>query len=136
MLVHWWRVFSLPHCSVAQLSHLPRCAGIYYVTAFGLIFYIGKAKNLRQRWQQHHRLAQFRLLAPFGRLHYQTLPAADVAVAEKRAIARYRPYWNNQRVPGFWGLWRLYWGGWGRLGTYGILGLAVLGVGLWRLGQP
>ncbi|NJK35982.1 MAG: GIY-YIG nuclease family protein [Oscillatoriales cyanobacterium SM2_2_1] len=135
-MVRWWRVFSLPHCSISRLSSLPPSAGIYYVTAFGLIFYIGKAKNLRQRWQRHHRRAQVQLLSPFGRLHYRLLPLADLGAAEKLAIAHHRPYWNNQRVPGFWGLWRLYWAVWGRLGIYGLLGVAVVGVGLWRLGHP
>ncbi|WP_339367527.1 GIY-YIG nuclease family protein [Thalassoporum mexicanum] len=91
---------------IHKLNQLPRSPGIYYITAFWLVFYVGKATNLRRRWsgKNHQRYNQFKILAPFARLHYKTMPRHRIDGYEKAEIDRLRLPWNQSRVPDFYGL--------------------------------
>ena len=54
-------ILQLPHISLKSRTLLPEESGIYYVVdETSIIWYIGKAKNLRTRWtgDSHHRLDQ------------------------------------------------------------------------------
>lgn len=105
-------VFFLPSLSINDLAQLPDKAGIYYVTAGWRIFYVGRAQNLRQRWQRHHRYPQFRLLSPFGRLHYRLVKPNCLDRQEKLDIQRLKPHWNYEPIPEFWGLLAFWIGVW------------------------
>jgi len=53
-------ILQLSHLGLTSKELLPEQSGIYYVLDEKyIIWYIGKAKNLRSRWagKSHHRLA-------------------------------------------------------------------------------
>ena len=82
------KLFFLPN--VSDEGDLPRKPGVYYVTALWHVYYVGRSTNLYLRWRDHHRYEQWTCLCPFGRIHYQTLPAKDLAVREKEAIEHFQ----------------------------------------------
>lgn len=54
-------ILNLPSLPLKSRKDLPNCQGIYFViSSQGIIQYIGYTKNLKKRWQQHHRLGQAR----------------------------------------------------------------------------
>jgi GIY-YIG catalytic domain. len=125
-------IFLLPSKPIHRLKELPQKAGIYYITAFGIVFYVGQAKNLQRRWtKQHQRYRQFQQLAPFGRLHYQLVKATDLDRLERQEIQRLKPLWNYRPVPGVWGLLGLLIAVWVRVIIYCSLLIALLGVGIY-----
>lgn len=118
------RIFGLPSKPIKKLKELPQDAGVYYVTALWIVLYVGKAKNLRNRWRpsSHHRYQQFRLLHPFGRLHYKVLGIHQIIPYEKSEIAKFRPAWNRTSMnPSLWDLLCLFVAVWGRVVIYSLL---------------
>jgi hypothetical protein len=128
------KIFLLPSKSIYKLHELPTKAGVYYVTAFWLVFYVGQAKNLRNRWRKNHqRYNQFKLLAFFGRLHYKTLPISEIGTYEKAEILRCKPFWNNSKVPDFFGLLKLFLAIWLRIMLYSCVVLAIATVSIYLI---
>jgi hypothetical protein len=126
MLEHL-RIFGLPSKPIRNLKELPQKAGVYYVTAFWIILYVGKTKNLRNRWKtSHHRYEQFKLLHPFGRLHYRVLELYQLNAYEKYEIARLRPAWNGRARATLWNLLCLFAAIWGRVILYALLVLLAI----------
>ncbi|PZO40816.1 MAG: endonuclease [Pseudanabaena frigida] len=118
----WLRIFWLPSKPITKVKELPQDAGVYYITALWIVLYVGKAKNLRNRWKTaHHRYQQFKLLHPFGRLHYRVLSLKQLDAYEKLEIARLRPTWNQTTRPSFWDLLGLFLAVWGRVIVYVLL---------------
>ncbi len=51
---------SVPSVRILERNKLPESPAIYFViTPDNRLLYIGQSKNLRQRWQSHHRFQQF-----------------------------------------------------------------------------
>ena len=112
----------MPSKSVQKLKELPQNAGVYYITALWIVLYVGKAKNLRNRWRtDHHRYQQFKLLYPFGRLHYKVLGLSQITSYEKAEITKFRPAWNGTARVTFWNLLCLFVAVWGRVIMYALL---------------
>jgi predicted GIY-YIG superfamily endonuclease len=92
---------ELPSVSLDERRHLPDCAGVYFaIDAQNRILYIGKAKRLVMRWQNHHRrhkLQEMHQISPV-RLAWQVWSLADLAEAEKSAIQQFQPLLNNTGV--------------------------------------
>jgi hypothetical protein len=121
-MLEWIRIFWLPSKSVQKLKELPQNAGVYYITALWIVLYVGKAKNLRNRWRtDHHRYQQFKLLYPFGRLHYKVLGLSQITSYEKAEITKFRPAWNGTARVTFWNLLCLFVAVWGRVIMYALL---------------
>lgn len=50
---------NLPAVSITKIEKLPAVAGIYFaIDSSDRLWYIGKAKNINQRWMNHHRYHQ------------------------------------------------------------------------------
>jgi hypothetical protein len=125
------RIFFLPSKSIAKLHELPETAGVYYVTAFWRLFYVGKATNLRKRWRKNHqRYNQFKIL-PLGRLHYKLMPASKIDAYERAEIQRYNPPWNYSTVPEFYGLIRYFLLVWFKLIFYLVLLGALIAIAIY-----
>jgi hypothetical protein len=123
------RIFRLPSCGIKDLKNLPNESGIYYVTGFWCVFYVGKAKNLRRRWSKsHHRYQQFQMLGKFGNLHYRLLPPDMIDQYERQEIQRLSPPWNGTKPPNFFTLLKLGWQVWGRVMIYSLLTLLAIAV--------
>jgi len=132
----WLHVFWLPSKPVTKLKELPQDAGVYYITAVWIVLYIGKAKNLRNRWKtDHHRYQQFKLLHLFGRLHYKVLSIKQITAYEKAEIVKLRPAWNGTARVTFWNLLCLFVAVWGRVIVYAALVLFAIAVVIYLLLQ-
>lgn len=96
------RILSLPRVSLKTKDLLPKYSGIYYVVdQNNVVMYIGKAKNIRKRWQgkSHHRIDQ--LKATRKRqfyLYYEAVSSQDLDHKEKALIKKYEPELNDSPV--------------------------------------
>lgn len=81
---------------------LPYAAGVYAVVdaADNELCYIGKSKNLNERWygKRHHRYPQARALG-WPKLLYLEMPEHKIHSYEEELIAAYETTWNNTKVP-------------------------------------
>ena len=132
----WLRILQLPSKPITKLKELPQDAGVYYITVLGIVLYVGKAKNLRNRWKSsHHRYQQFKLLHPFGRLHYLVLHQSQIHAYEKAEIAKFQPKWNGTARVTFWQLLKLCVAVWGRVMIYALLLLGAIAALIYLLLQ-
>jgi hypothetical protein len=121
------RVFFLPSKAISNLKQMPDRSGVYYMTAFGRIFYVGKAANLRKRLTtRHQRYRQIKILAPFARVHYRILPREKISLYELAEIKNLNPCWNYTKVPKFWGLCGLFLRFWLRFWFYSLAAIAII----------
>ncbi|NEQ25212.1 MAG: GIY-YIG nuclease family protein, partial [Microcoleus sp. SIO2G3] len=92
---------QLPSVPLAQRNQLPTCSAIYFaIDANDRVLYVGKAKNLATRWQNHHRLHKLKEIdqqVPV-RLAWQAWNEADLSAAEKSFIINLQPLLNNTEV--------------------------------------
>lgn len=52
--------FALPSLPLADRKQLPDYGAVYFVLERDAVLYIGKTRNLQQRWATHHRWHQLR----------------------------------------------------------------------------
>ena len=94
---------ALSSVLVVDRRQLPDSPGIYFVLGTdNQVFYVGRAQSLRQRWSQHHRLAEFLSIAE-GKIAWLPVAAFEQLHALECAyIALYAPPYNMatpQRSP-------------------------------------
>ncbi|SKB14774.1 hypothetical protein PL11201_680050 [Planktothrix sp. PCC 11201] len=84
-------ITNLPQVSIKDRHFLPRTSGIYFVVnELGEVLYIGKTKNLRQRWQNHH-LINYNWRIVYFEAEYCSLPGL-----ETQLIRKFLPRLNKQ----------------------------------------
>ena len=92
-------ISTLPSLAFEHRYDLPPIPAMYFVLSEQReIVYIGETENLNARWKSHHRARQ---MASGGyRIHWREMtdPAART-IAERGAIAYFRPTWNRTEVP-------------------------------------
>lgn len=95
-------ILKLPHLGLTSKELLPEKPGIYYVVdELSIIWYIGKAKNLRNRWagDAHHRFEQLkRQRKKQFLLYYEIIPESQLDSIERQRIEKYDPHLNGSRV--------------------------------------
>lgn len=95
-------ILQLPHISLKSRTLLPEESGIYYVVdETSIIWYIGKAKNLRTRWtgDSHHRLDQLQKQRKKQfTIYYELLPESLLDLIEQERIEHYSPQLNGTQV--------------------------------------
>ncbi|MFB8797074.1 MAG: GIY-YIG nuclease family protein [Microcoleus sp.] len=95
-------ILQLPHISLKSRTLLPEESGIYYVVdETSIIWYIGKAKNLRTRWtgDSHHRLDQLQKQRKKQfTIYYELLPESLLDLIEQQRIEHYSPQLNGTKV--------------------------------------
>lgn len=95
-------ILQLPHISLKSRTLLPEESGIYYVVdETSIIWYIGKAKNLRTRWtgDSHHRLDQLQKQRKKQfTIYYELLPESLLDLIEQQRIEHYSPQLNGTQV--------------------------------------
>jgi len=91
--------FALPYATIADRRQMPKITGIYFVVAGeDEILYIGKTTNLRGRWENHHRLAQFRSLENV-RISWLEISDGSLLGAIGDALINYfLPVYNGRKV--------------------------------------
>jgi len=78
---------------------LPRIPGIYFAVKRRRILYIGQSKNIRARWQSHHRYSELKL---YGDVDIYWTPAFGQPLnkLEKEWIKAINPPLNGVKVLG------------------------------------
>jgi predicted GIY-YIG superfamily endonuclease len=92
----------LHHVSLKSRGLLPEQSGIYYVLDKNfVIWYIGKAKNLRSRWvgESHHRFDQFKKQRKQQFvIYYEIVAESQLDAVEQQRIEQYNPQLNRTKV--------------------------------------
>jgi ribosomal protein S8 len=95
-------ILHLPKVSLETKELLPEYSGIYYVVDENkIVWYVGKAKNIRKRWQgkSHHRIYQLKQLKhKYFDIHYENISLSVLDQREKQQIVKYTPHLNNSPV--------------------------------------
>ncbi len=92
---------NLPSLPLKSRKDLPNCQGIYFViSSQGTIQYIGCTKNLRRRWQQHHRLGQLEKYFDVKIAWLEVSESELLPEIEKALIKWFKPYLNQTTVEG------------------------------------
>jgi hypothetical protein len=101
MLLEDVDLFSLPYLEFSQLSKLPSLSGIYFAIDFNnRILYVGQAKNILERWKNHHRKDQLLKMNKeyFIKIAWFLCQETQLKTAEDYFIRTYTPLFNFTRV--------------------------------------
>ncbi len=92
---------TFPNLKLSERQRLPECSSIYFATARDQVLYIGLAKNLRNRWQNHHRLPQLEAINKRCevRLFWLGCGQDQLSDLERNYIEYYCPTLNQTKVP-------------------------------------
>ncbi|MBD2252467.1 GIY-YIG nuclease family protein [Nostoc parmelioides] len=95
-------LLKLPNIALNSREILPEKPGIYYVIDEKyVIWYIGQAKNLRNRWvgDSHHRIHQLKKQKKRQfTVYYELVNESMLDLVEKRRIEQYNPQLNGTKV--------------------------------------
>jgi len=97
---------ALPNLSIQHLDRLPDCPAIYFaIDDQGRVLYVGKAKNLANRWRgkSHHRTEQLKRIHRRHPVTLAWLNCADccdrLKELEDQYIEAFQPLLNGTEVP-------------------------------------
>lgn len=92
---------KLPNCKFSDKDKLPECSGIYFAIARDRVLYVGQAKNLRNRWQNHHRSHQLEGVNKKCevKLFWLECHEHQLNALESEYIEYYCPTLNQTKVP-------------------------------------
>jgi hypothetical protein len=92
---------TFPNLKLSERQILPECSSIYFATARDQVLYVGLAKNLRNRWQNHHRLPQLEAINKRCevRLFWLGCDQDQLSDLERHYIEYYCPTLNQTKVP-------------------------------------
>lgn len=83
----------LPFVLLDDFESLPTESGVYFVAWQGIPIYIGKAKNLKKRWADHHRKGEVRNLSGVC-VHWLSCPINRLDFTENALINFFAPPMN------------------------------------------
>lgn len=84
---------ALPRLPIEQRFRLPGIPAIYFVMYQNQVLYVGKAKHLRNRWVDHHRLDE--MMGYPLEIRWMRYPVHLLDSAEEAAIAITQPPMNQ-----------------------------------------
>ena len=87
---------DMPFVLFKDRPQLPAISGIYIAIDGDTAVYVGKAKNIRSRWKNHHRLVQMRA---HYRIYWFGAPVADLDRLEREFIELLSPALNDTLAP-------------------------------------
>jgi predicted GIY-YIG superfamily endonuclease len=92
---------TLPNLKLSEKQKLPECSAIYFAIAREQVLYVGLATNLRNRWQNHHRLPQLEAVNKRCevRLFWFSCVQNQLNDLERQYIEYYCPTLNQTKVP-------------------------------------
>jgi predicted GIY-YIG superfamily endonuclease len=95
-------ILELAKVSLQAKELLPEYSGIYYVLdETNKVWYVGKAKNIRKRWQgkAHHRIYQLEAQKKkHFTIYYEQVSEFQLDSIEKQRIEKYHPHLNASPV--------------------------------------
>jgi predicted GIY-YIG superfamily endonuclease len=87
---------SIPSLHITERAKLPTRPGIYFVyTQSHKLLYIGKADNLRTRWNSHHKYQYFIESSMECRIGYFTFDSIDQFEELKQQVEALQQQFNN-----------------------------------------
>lgn len=87
---------KLPFVCIDDVIDLPCKSGVYFVESIsGDLLYIGKAKNLRNRWRGHHKLNEL-LIHDAEKIYYAKIPHDLTVYIEQAMIECFYPSLNRK----------------------------------------
>jgi excinuclease UvrABC nuclease subunit len=90
---------ALPSLPLANRSTLPSCPAVYFVLEGDRVLYIGRSRNLQQRWIAHHRYSQ---LQGFNNVRIAWLECSEPSLLpeiETALIEYFQPSLNGELIP-------------------------------------
>lgn len=92
---------TFPSLKLSEKEKLPECSGIYFAIANNQILYIGQSRNIKNRWQNHHRLPQLEKINKRCevKLFWLECNQNQLNEIEKQYINYYYPGLNNTKKP-------------------------------------
>ncbi len=95
-------ILNLSKVSLETKELLPEYSSIYYVIDENkTVWYIGKANNIRKRWQgkAHHRIDQLEIQKQkYFSIYYEQVNYSKLDKIEKQQIKKYTPHLNNSPI--------------------------------------
>jgi hypothetical protein len=95
-------ILQLCHLGLNSRELLPESSGIYYVVDDKfIIWYVGQAKNLRNRWvgENHHRFYQLQKeKKKLFTIYYELVAESQLDAMERQRIEQYNPQLNGTKV--------------------------------------
>jgi hypothetical protein len=92
---------TLPSLIISERQRLPSLSAIYFAVACDQVLYVGLAKNLQSRWQNHHRFPQLDAISKRHevRLFWLSCTQESLNSLERAYIDYYCPILNQTKVP-------------------------------------
>lgn len=92
---------NLPSLNLIDKQKLPEYSAIYFAVVSGQVLYVGQAVNLRNRWQNHHRLPQLEAINRRCqvKLFWINCLSTELNDLERQYIQFYCPTLNQTKVP-------------------------------------
>jgi hypothetical protein len=86
---------ELPSVPINQRRNLPAATGVYLViSGLGAVVYVGKSRNIQNRWMAHHRLYDVSGIAGAHIVWLLTEDERKAAAIEDELIERFNPPLN------------------------------------------
>ena len=93
--------FKLPSLKLFQLKELPPCVAIYFaIDEQQRVIYVGKTKDLNERWKNHHRMPNLQEMdkdSPVA-IAWKPWNTEGLDEAEKYFISAFQPLLNGTKV--------------------------------------
>jgi hypothetical protein len=90
--------FTLPYVDLDDKTDLPSSPGLYFVIDGEALLYIGRSKDLNQRWKGHHRYKQIKATAKNPQIAFLDCDDETLLWVERDVINRFNPALNDTRV--------------------------------------
>lgn len=89
----------LPYKSVEETKEIPDGVGIYFVFHEDECLYVGKSKNFRSRWTNHHKLQELLAYSPIPLIYFLSFPhePANLSRLETSYINSLNPVLNDPK---------------------------------------
>ena len=95
------KTIKLATTTARDRSQLPACPAVYFVLDGDAVLYIGRTRNLQQRWLAHHRWYQLKVMSGNIRIAWLECSDASLLVAiETASIEHFEPSLNRTKVGG------------------------------------
>jgi hypothetical protein len=90
--------FTLPYVDLDDKTDLPSSPGLYFVIDGEALLYIGRSKDLNQRWKGHHRYKQIKATAKNPQIAFLDCDDETLLWVERDVINRFNPTLNDTPV--------------------------------------
>lgn len=92
---------TLPNLKLVERQKLPSSSAIYFAIASEQVLYVGQARNLNDRWRNHHRCPQLEAVNKRSevRLYWLDCYPDILNDLERQYIEHYCPTLNQTKVP-------------------------------------